>query len=326
MQRLPNSRLSPQLLLAFSIITICLGLGIFEAFLRWVDIGDPPVFVGHPEIGYLLKPSQDASTRGHRFHINQFGLRGADFAMPKPANVYRIVFVGDSVTYGGGAIPDEELFSNRTPAFFKTVSGRPVEGINLSLPGWGIQNMAAYIGTRGCLDADLVVWTVPWADVYRPKTSLEVYAYPVEKPLTRIGYLFTRLYLLSTDLMRRLSSAKEWRLSSDRTRQSAAKILDHNVNSLRTALGSCLAQGAQAIVAVVPSYDEGSADAEGVTEIQRVTNEMSVPFLDLNPVFRHQARESLFLDGAHLSAAGHRVVAEELVRAIKTQSHLEVRT
>ena len=75
-------------------------------------------------------------------------------------------------------------------------------------------------------------------------------------------------------------------------------------------------------MAVVPSYDEGSADAEGVSEFRRVANEMSLPFLDFTPVFRQQARGSMFLDGAHLSAAGHRVVAEELARAIKTQTHL----
>src|SRR5262245_43722827 len=126
-----------------------------EGFARWLDIGDPPAFEKHDKYGYLMRPDQSVSTRGNRFQINRAGFRGIDLRSPRDPHVYRIAFVGDSVTYGGGSIPDRDLFVNRVASRFGVLTHHSVEAANISAPGWGIPNMAAYIETHGLADVDL---------------------------------------------------------------------------------------------------------------------------------------------------------------------------
>lgn len=56
-------------------------------------------FTGLPFIGYGPSPTFPED--------NQFGYRGAEVAIPKPAGVFRIVSLGASTTYGFGVKPDE---------------------------------------------------------------------------------------------------------------------------------------------------------------------------------------------------------------------------
>src|SRR5438552_2563223 len=113
-----------------------------EVLLRFADIGDVTVFEANPDYGYLMRPNQSVSPRGHRFHINHAGLRGAEFTATKQPGVFRIVFVGDSVTFGGGRIREEDLFVSRIAEMIRSGNQSPIDIINAGVPGWGIQNMA----------------------------------------------------------------------------------------------------------------------------------------------------------------------------------------
>ena len=63
--------------------------------------------------------------------------------------------------------------------------------INISAPGWGIQNIVAYVQSVGFYDADLVVWVVPADDFRRRKTLLSDYpGFPLEKPRLRSRLVF----------------------------------------------------------------------------------------------------------------------------------------
>src|SRR5262245_17566544 len=97
----------------FVVASSLASLVLVEGLLRWLDVGDPPVFAAHAQYGYLMQPNQSVSTRGNRFHINRAGFRGGDFFWSKSEGMHRIAFVGDSITYGGGSIKDSDLFVNR---------------------------------------------------------------------------------------------------------------------------------------------------------------------------------------------------------------------
>src|SRR5262245_41844844 len=46
-------------------------------------------------------------TWGHAVENNRFGFRERDFVTPKPAGVFRIMVLGDSLTWGAGLAPEE---------------------------------------------------------------------------------------------------------------------------------------------------------------------------------------------------------------------------
>lgn len=71
-----------------------------------------------------------------RLHANSLGFRSAELPRAKPQGTYRIVFLGDSTTFGWG-VEAEERFSERLAARLNARGdGRRYEVINLGIPGY----------------------------------------------------------------------------------------------------------------------------------------------------------------------------------------------
>ena len=95
-----------------------------------------------PRIGYTLRPSAELACWGARFQSNELGYRTGPAR--KPEGTVRIVFVGDSWTYGMG-VSEPESF----PAQFSLLANRiagaaaPIEAWSLALPGYNATNELA---------------------------------------------------------------------------------------------------------------------------------------------------------------------------------------
>ncbi len=297
-------------LLALCSSLICLA-GL-EGILRWWDVGDPPAFETNSEYGFLMQPNQSVSTRGYRFRINHAGLRGDDFLMPKPSAVDRIAFLGDSVTYGGGAVRDKDLFVNRVASFLGASEGRQVEAINVSAPGWGIENIAGYVAAVGLFDADLVVWVISSADFRRPKTSIVYGMFRTRKPKSRLLYVCNVSW-------RMLSRFFLQRVSLHRDSYGDRESLKRNLQVFRSTLAQITRKGTAVAVVVVPSV-RGYEPVEDLLAFRSAAASCSVPFLDTAPTFHRPRSEELFSDGEHLSTFGHEIIADVIARFLKENS------
>lgn len=107
---------------------------------------NPGVFVPawySPGIAYTLRPRQRLSAWDDTFTANALGYRTGPPG--KPAGTFRVVFVGDSWTFGMG-IREEEAFPRQFQALAKELGaspGRPVEAWTLALPGYNTLNEIA---------------------------------------------------------------------------------------------------------------------------------------------------------------------------------------
>ena len=96
------------------------------------------------------------------YHINRWGYRTADSTLEKPAGVYRIIFLGDSFTFGEGT-PDSMIYTTRVGLALDGhhIDGRRIEVINLGIPGEdGASELATYGKFGRELAADWVI--VQW--------------------------------------------------------------------------------------------------------------------------------------------------------------------
>src|SRR5262245_34552587 len=84
-----------------------------ELFLRMQGLGDPILYEENASFQYAPRPNQTrVRFNGARITIDSKGLRGTkDWKTPSDA---KILFVGDSVTWGGTAIDDRDTFANLT--------------------------------------------------------------------------------------------------------------------------------------------------------------------------------------------------------------------
>ena len=152
--------------LGLVVLAAMLGLGIGEALLRVLY----PRMVGSyqglyaldPDVGYKLWPGLDVlyATSEYRVPVraNHFGFRGREYPSDKPAGVYRIMILGDSMVEAL-QVPLEATFHQQLEAQLNEGSGhRPVEVMAFGVGGYGlIQEYMAWRVYGRTIQPDLVI-------------------------------------------------------------------------------------------------------------------------------------------------------------------------
>ena len=139
-----------------------------------------PLQVGRPDatLGWSLSPNTDATSnwgaREVAYRINAQGVRGDEVAFDKPAEVFRIVVVGDSVTFGAG-VPLREHFSGLLGGYFERV-----EVINIAVSGFGVDQELLRLRALGLrYQPDLVIAQV---DHYANQRHMHAVRWGKSKP------------------------------------------------------------------------------------------------------------------------------------------------
>lgn len=122
-------------------ISIFIGLIFCEITGRVIGLGKPILYEIDHLVGYRLKPNQRVRRFQNKYiTTDQDGFRISKF---QKENAYseKIVFVGDSVTYGGSYIDNKELFSQ----LFCEISENNYYCLNGAINSWGTHNMGRFI-------------------------------------------------------------------------------------------------------------------------------------------------------------------------------------
>ena len=153
--------------------------------LRSYGLGDPIIYYQDAAYGYALEPSQKSvRLRNSVITINKSGLRSQDnWDLAKGK---RILFMGDSVTYGGSYVDDSEIFSTLVCGYIPDSTCG-----NAGVNGYGVLNMVLRSRVDHRLDkADIVIFTVVPGDFTRGLTTISHVPYYVGKPS---GWVHTKL-------------------------------------------------------------------------------------------------------------------------------------
>jgi hypothetical protein len=270
--------------------------------------GHPVLAVRDQNCGYLLKPNQDVIRFGHHHvFINEQGMRSGAVA-PKTTGTLRILFVGDSVTYGSTQVDQTEIFSERIHQGLPVVVHRPVQVLNASASAWAIWNEWGYVRSRGIFDSDIVLVVLNSGDLDQPPSTVE----DVGEGLVTKQPLFALQEVWDRVILSRLHGPKEdkgLRTDERLPQQEAANlaILNGMNNYVK-------AKGAKFGIVFVPfrnSISEGelSSTPQPLSEWARKNK---VPMLDVTDVLSSHPSREVSLDGNHLTAEGHRFVASDI--------------
>ncbi|MEE8105170.1 MAG: SGNH/GDSL hydrolase family protein [Planctomycetota bacterium] len=108
------------------------------------------------ELSYRHRPNHENEYGGAQYSFNELGLRD-DRLSPKGENEYRVVFLGDSVTLGIGALR-EDTFVTRLGPVLEARRKAPVRTINTGVGSYNTVQQWRFFRRHGdALDADLVV-------------------------------------------------------------------------------------------------------------------------------------------------------------------------
>jgi hypothetical protein len=112
-------------LVAFALVT--------EAGLRVIlGVGDPILITPDSACAYITKPDQKVYRFFVHTYINHYGMRSDDVPPTRPAGVVRLLFVGDSLTYGTTHVDQSQLFTQIVGRGLPAIVHHPVEVLNAS--------------------------------------------------------------------------------------------------------------------------------------------------------------------------------------------------
>jgi len=118
--------------------------------------------VFHPVYGFFHKPGVSGWLRTDEFtsyvKFNSRGLRGPEVAIPKPADTFRVLVLGDSVVEGAQVAYEETLAARLAPTLAGVAGGRRVETVNAGVAGFGTGQELLFLEREGlAYGPDLVV-------------------------------------------------------------------------------------------------------------------------------------------------------------------------
>jgi lysophospholipase L1-like esterase len=118
--------------------------------------------IADPVVGYVLKPGYDADG----IHVNSLGFRGPEIALDKPGDVFRVVAIGDSTTFG---LEGEECTypAQLQKKLNETRRAKRVEVVNAGVEGYSSTYALSLLRHRvASLHPDVVLIYVGWNDLY----------------------------------------------------------------------------------------------------------------------------------------------------------------
>ena len=346
----PLRRRHPRLLAVLAVlIGISGALGLAEVALRmWEALRAAPIVPGVIEgpkdlrFKGRIKPNLDAVIRRHptsgrdvRVRTNSLGLRGPEETRKAPGEI-RVFVLGDSITFAE-YLDEEETYPailERTLA--EAVPGRAVRVLNGGGPNVGTRDEAALLEELApVVRPDIVLVAFYLNDGLRPVPYPDVIRLPVWIGWSRLADRASSLWARATHRTRHGArhrwvqefSARRW--VNDRTAFDRVIALaesdwgvawhDYSWSVVEEGLERMIRLGHQHGFQVLMAAFPASVQVESRFEDDRpqrrareLASRLGLPFVDLLPVLRAAAAESLFYDHCHLTPHGNTLVAKAL--------------
>ena len=324
-----------------------LPLFVLELALRpFADFGDPgqktTIFMRDEELGWRMRPFAEDVWGGHRVRINGKGLRGLELDYSKPERVLRILFLGDSVTFGDRLESFEQTFCSQTAARLEPRLGQALETINAGVSGYSPWQEFRYLSREGIrYSPDLVVvgfvlndvtekfdlmrfggsgegWQL--ASTYSSYVDRLADKSAIVNVAKRLGAVIRFGGQVEQGAKRR-ETLDVQSLVDHPDREDVRRAWEVTLGELDLIWEFCRARGVPALLVVFP-FRFQLADLEGGRAPQEIlarhTEARGVPMLDTLPHLAQDMRrrglrpEHYFLDSNHFSPFGNQVVAEIL--------------
>lgn len=294
------------------LILIALLVGV-ECVLRFaLGLGNPVLIVADPDCAYMLKPNQNIFRFFVHTRTNQFGMRSDEFPKVRDPHSLRVMFVGDSITYGTSRVDQKDIFPEILHRDLPGIVHKPVEVLNASAGEWAIDNEVGYVRSRGVFQSDIVFLVLNSGDLVQPRaTFAEARIVASDKPeRTAIGELYDRI-------IKRPSFGAHQSANPGRAAFNQQETIARNLTDLEAMSTLVSAQHAHFVIVYIPFREDIPNTSRVSSDILlQWTTAHHVTFLDLTGVESPYSASEITLDnGTHLNQQGHEIVAQGIEQA-----------
>jgi lysophospholipase L1-like esterase len=123
--------------------------------------------VASPFLVFRFKNNISDNSYDSNFSTNSFGFRGKEFEIVKPKDVFRIIAIGDSCTFGFGASDDEHTYPYLLEAKLNSMyKNKKIEVINAGVPSYkSLQSLIWLVTELMGLNPDMLIVQLGWNDI-----------------------------------------------------------------------------------------------------------------------------------------------------------------
>ncbi len=298
------------------LIAVLGTLAALELGLRYgFGMGHPVLYDNTYAYGYRPLPNQRLQrTARKRIRINNRSLRATrDWPAARDGAQIRLLYLGDSVTYGGSSIDDRETFAEISAADLTRRTGRDVLVGNAGVNGWGPRNILGLVNHEGFLDSDVVVIVGQEADFERALIHV------AETPFWNRQPSFALEELFSSHIAYPIASRRF--LPKDRFVPPAEldSIARSNLDTFVEVARLAKAAGARVLMVWHPSRSAASGDGDDAHHESFLARCRAEGFttLDCAPLVRRADQPArLYMDALHLDVRGHALYGSILAGAL----------
>ena len=329
-------------------ISLALSLGLAEIFTRLI-VPDPvfrhenriEMWQPDPVVGYRNKANfRDYAWGFIPVETNQHGFRGHDFTPGKRAGTYRILGLGDSITWGAGVRDSEtylRVLERRWNALAGPSSGVLFEAVNTGVVGYSTHQELLTLEHMGlALCPDLVTVGFTANDSYPtedPFYNVHTFHQPTKENVGRFTYSqpphpqFYFYWFLRSEIKNAWNlflrgraefpaQPRDWERDSFEAR--TWPVMQGHFRALKRLAD---AHGFALLVLLFPGYGETKTLPQTPPAMKRVADFLAaegIDHIDLFDTLRTDPDKS-FVDWTHPSALGHRLTAEAIVIHIEAR-------
>jgi hypothetical protein len=294
------------------VITLLLSVGLLfcvffaELLAQRFGLGAVVAYEVNPLYGYRPGPNQNVTRHTATVSLNDQGLRTDDSWESNPSST-KVLFLGDSITYGGSYIDNSELFST-----LSTKSLPNITSANAGVNGWGVSNVSGLVVDYGFTPADIYISTFPEEDFIRGLNRVSGSPFWPAKPQYALSELWH--YLLY-----KLSLKKYDRLNYPLTEQEWTQVKRKAVSDLKRLHTFLLSQGFKHKIFITPTKKQAKGEAEIDNVLKQLLLEADLPVIYLQEQLHFAGDiDSFYHDAAHLSVPGHAKWATVYQEAIQS--------
>lgn len=295
-------------------IGFVIAVAFVEAALRFgLGLGNPVLIEPDSACSYILKPDQDVRRFFVHAYINHYGMRSDELTLQRRAGTLRLLFVGDSLTYGTTQVDQRAIFTEVLHRELPVITHQPVEVLNASAGAWAPDNELSYIRSRGIFQSNIVLLVLNDGDLTQPRAMIADIgdSLPQKRPLTALGELYSRY------IRPRMAHAIGRSDAGDSVAGNADEVMRENLKDLDSFEGLVKSQGARMILIYVPfRRDIPQVSSSSSAVLREWSGEHHVNLCDLTSTEASYSPGEITLDhGIHLNAKGHLIVARAIEKS-----------
>jgi lysophospholipase L1-like esterase len=299
---------------------------LFELGLRvGLGLGTPLLLRADSTIGYVFQANQNTYRFANRVHINAYHQRSEDLRQAPDSTFVRVLFLGDSVTWGGVLTDQLDTIPEEVEKHLARQCKAPVEALNASAGSWGIGNLRAYVERHGLFESDVVVLQIGTHDLTQATSTSEVVgrhpAYPNGNPTLAIEELFQR-YLWPRYIqpyMPEVGGSASSRTKDSSSSPTADARFSQNLDHLRALVADIRDANVPVVILHTPNRNEVTGQQEAPPSSPRrerflqVADSLRVPVINLADRWASRSEvRTLYRDHVHLNERGNAAAAKTL--------------